>query len=985
MLDTGEKMDRTSSKEPDNGSNNAGQAKDSVDSSRSEHTALADLSAQSTQSNSRAHSMLVPEVSVPSADNQAKDSDKDTESGMDIPDSGTESLETVLQASALSQISSHTKNSSEDAADVTDGGNPNASVKEAQKADGESAGLNLSLSSEGSLTETAAEPGFVSTVHPSENTVDDGILIMEDSTDSDQSSDNDCEVIALSEEDAMPSFVITDVRSIQAQYDEDFDVATVTVCSTDSNSTPNKSENVDTTDSSSVGTKLSGHGPPVSVSSLTICAETPSSSGLESVSKAKGSVKSNTLVLDFEEMKQQAAQESGLMGQQVRDKLSSASSTLELQEAVSCLVESHGEQDNTSEDIPPLQTLPIPALPQGQQNNTSENILPLDTLPSPAASQLHASPAIYAAPAVHVSPSGEGQPEITILAKSTAECMAKDVTSQQKSTQSGGRLINSSGRNVSDPRGEVKKPQKGRSQELSGSESPESFTVKLEVEDEGYEAGPAGTVSSGPRTIQTSQSADPSASNARPQRKRTYSSMEGEGLEENSRGAVQSRPTSGGKAGGGDSTFPSGEQVEITADTAAVASSAVARSSQVCPALPFTGGITSCSAGSVSSPAGAQSQSAAPYSTVSKPLLVPSTLTESKAATEVQQGPGKRIVFAIPSRTTENNSQSSQLPSSVLGQALKTSVSLPQNSEKTPATVVASASKQGNKTLAKTAPEVRILPASQQVVSLCTPKGQFKIVVAATTQSLASSLKTVHPSVSLTAAANPPVLTVSGSSPSVATTPSQPNRSVISVGPAPQGNPARPVVISLLGSQVTTSVTSTSTPTPSPSVVKIVSSPTSSVVIKPAPSVQKVGPTSSTTVVSKPEQGVGQDTVKLSASDMAGLIQGGNLIPPLEPRRRPGSSNTMGNLYRCVECGSMYSTVVGYKAHVKRMSMVIRYACMLCKAPLIFFNKCTFLAHLRKHTITDSSTGHVLNLKSYTMSVSSLPTGLLPPAGDLLY
>ncbi|XP_076443892.1 uncharacterized protein LOC143282193 [Babylonia areolata] len=117
---------------------------------------------------------------------------------------------------------------------------------------------------------------------------------------------------------------------------------------------------------------------------------------------------------------------------------------------------------------------------------------------------------------------------------------------------------------------------------------------------------------------------------------------------------------------------------------------------------------------------------------------------------------------------------------------------------------------------------------------------------------------------------------------------------------------------------------------------------------------------------------------KLSAGDMAALIQGKSLVSSLEPRPRPGRLSSVNNVYRCVECGIMCSTLVGYTAHVKRMSMVIRYACMVCKAALVFFNKCTFLAHLRKHTTSTASGGQVLSLKSYTMSVSSLSMELLP-------
>jgi hypothetical protein len=84
-----------------------------------------------------------------------------------------------------------------------------------------------------------------------------------------------------------------------------------------------------------------------------------------------------------------------------------------------------------------------------------------------------------------------------------------------------------------------------------------------------------------------------------------------------------------------------------------------------------------------------------------------------------------------------------------------------------------------------------------------------------------------------------------------------------------------------------------------------------------------------------------------------------------------------------MECGTICSTLVGYKFHVRRMSMVVRYACMTCRMALVFFNKCTFLSHLRKHA-TSATGAQVLNLKSYTMSVSSLPAELLPPTGTPL-
>ncbi|KAL8586200.1 hypothetical protein ACOMHN_021467 [Nucella lapillus] len=112
---------------------------------------------------------------------------------------------------------------------------------------------------------------------------------------------------------------------------------------------------------------------------------------------------------------------------------------------------------------------------------------------------------------------------------------------------------------------------------------------------------------------------------------------------------------------------------------------------------------------------------------------------------------------------------------------------------------------------------------------------------------------------------------------------------------------------------------------------------------------------------------------KLSASDMSQLIQGKNLLPSLDLRPGGSGSRTPSSVYRCVECGVIYCTMLGYTAHVKRTTMVIRYACMACRAALVFFNRCTFLAHIRRHTA-----GRMLSLKSNRMSVSSLPRELLP-------
>ena len=116
-----------------------------------------------------------------------------------------------------------------------------------------------------------------------------------------------------------------------------------------------------------------------------------------------------------------------------------------------------------------------------------------------------------------------------------------------------------------------------------------------------------------------------------------------------------------------------------------------------------------------------------------------------------------------------------------------------------------------------------------------------------------------------------------------------------------------------------------------------------------------------------------------SCFDLKTLILSDNLIPPLMTMNpQMGLSD---DALTCTACNSVFHTTIGYQSHMRRMSLVIKYACLYCQAPMVFFNKCTFLCHVNKHTSHLSTATSMRHLNSHRMSVSSLPSKLLPKTG----
>ncbi|XP_025076593.1 zinc finger protein 532-like isoform X1 [Pomacea canaliculata] len=95
----------------------------------------------------------------------------------------------------------------------------------------------------------------------------------------------------------------------------------------------------------------------------------------------------------------------------------------------------------------------------------------------------------------------------------------------------------------------------------------------------------------------------------------------------------------------------------------------------------------------------------------------------------------------------------------------------------------------------------------------------------------------------------------------------------------------------------------------------------------------------------------------------------------------------ISHIQSCIECGDSFSTAAGYTSHMNRMSIVIRYACRFCSLAMAFFNKCAFMSHLRLHADAgqNEEDSAAFNPKSHTISVSSLPSFLLPAVGPHVF
>ena len=421
---------------------------------------------------------------------------------------------------------------------------------------------------------------------------------------------------------------------------------------------------------------------------------------------------------------------------------------------------------------------------------------------------------------------------------------------------------------------------------------------------------------------------------------------------------------------------------------------------------------------------------------LSKPLVVPSSCTAKKPpSTQQHNVPRKSVLLNLPPTLSLSRTSASQPATSgpTTGTGKNTRCLPSENAGEASATAVATKDQQLNEQIVAHLRRMQEKPGSEQMLTIPMPDGsthsvkvvftprlkpQTSIVTSNAPQSMSSttnasesgpiptSTNLSSPAVVMTSSHTMPISLTQATRPNVASSTPASYTLVSSGRPvvrqmtslllphsAADQVPATTTGNNPISSSPTVTVRSSSHPLLSHTLVVKTTTAASPATTKPTQQVAQGAPPSAPTTREPPAPGSKCDVrldqvsaeAKLSAADMAALIQGKNLVPLLEPRRRPGNSGVPSKVYRCVECGVMCSTLVGYTVHVKRMSMVIRYACMVCKAALVFFNKCTFLAHLRRHTATDSANGQVLNLKSYTMSVSSLPDELLPPIGKVCF
>ena len=854
---------------------------------------------------------------------------------------------------------------------------------------------------------------------------------------SNDQSDNDN---TLSEEDSMSNLVITNVFSISeddANFGEDVDGdetgssnyepssqprSVLTVNSPmhpgDSESAPSHtSENCDdfaVTAASHTATTI-----PDSTSSILL-----SSEHMQPTAGSRGRKTSDTLVLDFNELKRKSAGENLLnTGQHVREQLSTKSSASELLQAVSGLVASDRRPDSgdllsSSEDVPSVSSLVPPVHP-------SSSVVPSLSPPQSACGVLSTTVVpVVTSSGVHRNDGADGA--IASALQNPAGFIREPVVSSAGDTQqlSDGGL---SFQTVPKVHPVARMGETPLHPEKNMPETLKALTVKPEPADTGYENGPGVTPTSAQMSSSSSSiaSTDPDAdrpgSQPNSSRKRPNVELE-DGREATSSSADQQKKQRV-VAQASACSLSTKVQLKGKLDAVSVASVRVSFNQHTTPTAAVGGVDTTCTDGPDivrQSPAGLDT-----FSTLSKPLLVPSSCTVKKTSTQLQNIPTKSVILNLPPTLSLSRTSTDQpTTSGPTGTGKKPPYSLLETVGKRSATTVTSSDQQLNEQIVTHLRHVQDKPGSQQLLMIPMPDGSthsVKVIFAPRLKPQTSAVTTTNAPQSTSSAATTSekglvkTITNISSSPTAAAynsampvsvsqqLGSRPNalsstlvnytawKPIINQAPIqPVSRQATSLVppstnqIPLMGNPVPPATVIASSSQPVLSHAVLVMPVTSSSCTKPTQQAgQGASPSQPSSQGSKRDVRFDQVSAeaKLSAADMAALIQGKNFVPALEPRQRPRSLSSTSKVYRCVECGTICWTLVGYTVHVKRMSMVIRYACMVCKAALVFFNKCTFLAHLRKHTTADSATGQVLNLKSYTMSVSSLPDELLPPVG----
>ncbi|MGH0168393.1 UNVERIFIED_CONTAM: hypothetical protein FKN15_054651 [Acipenser sinensis] len=82
------------------------------------------------------------------------------------------------------------------------------------------------------------------------------------------------------------------------------------------------------------------------------------------------------------------------------------------------------------------------------------------------------------------------------------------------------------------------------------------------------------------------------------------------------------------------------------------------------------------------------------------------------------------------------------------------------------------------------------------------------------------------------------------------------------------------------------------------------------------------------------------------------LLNGANPVPVYVPNLNPPPESNIclpARGYRCLECGDSFGLEKSLAQHYGRRSVHIKVACTHCAKALLFFNRCSLLAHAREH------------------------------------
>ncbi|KAL4658728.1 zinc finger protein 592 [Arapaima gigas] len=108
------------------------------------------------------------------------------------------------------------------------------------------------------------------------------------------------------------------------------------------------------------------------------------------------------------------------------------------------------------------------------------------------------------------------------------------------------------------------------------------------------------------------------------------------------------------------------------------------------------------------------------------------------------------------------------------------------------------------------------------------------------------------------------------------------------------------------------------------------------------------------------------------------LLSAANPVPTYVPDLNPPAEYQIGlpaRGHRCLECGDSFTLERSLSQHYSRRSVHIEVACTHCAKVLVFFNKCSLLAHARQH----KSQGTVMQCTQFLMRPIAADQMFAPP------